>query len=173
MPGSEPDKKVLIVGDCNVDLVVPLPDIVPGRPVTYHKPALRGGGTSANTAVALRKLGVPTDFMGTLGDDTYGRYLMDEFVRRGIGVDSLFVDPNLNTICVFAFIDKTGERYLWGWPRVNQAFKELDAERIDWDVVDNARWIHSSGMVLTYDTGARWNVIRIFKRAHERGIPTS
>jgi fructokinase len=154
-------------------MVVPLPEIVPGRPVIYHEPVLQGGGTSANTAVALRKLGIPTDFMGTLGDDTYGRYLIDEFVSRGIGVDSLIVDPNLNTICVFAFIDKTGERYLWGWPRVKQAFKELDAGRINWNTVDAARWIHSSGMVLTYDTGARWNVIRIFKYAHERGIPTS
>jgi fructokinase len=173
MPGSEPEKNVLIVGDCNVDLLVPLPDIVLGKPVIYHEPVLQGGGTSANTAVALRKLGIPTDFMGTLGDDTYGHYILDEFKSRGIGIDSLIVDPSLNTICVFAFIDKTGERYLWGWPRVRQSFKELDAERINWDAVDNARWIHSSGMVLTYDTSARQNVIRIFKRAHERGIPTS
>lgn len=173
MPGSEPGKKVLVVGDCNVDLLVPLPSIVPGKPVIYHEPVLQGGGTSANTAVALRNLNLPVDFMGTLGDDTYGHYIIDEFKRLGIGTDSLILDPDLNTICVFAFIDETGERYLWGWPRVKQAFKELDSKRINWDAVNNARWIHSSGMVLTYDSGSRWNVIRIFKHAHERGIPTS
>jgi fructokinase len=173
MPESEPEKRILVVGDCNVDLLVPLPNIVPGQPVVYHEPILQGGGTSANTAVALRKLDLPVDFMGTVGNDTYGQYITTEFKRLGIGTESLIVEPELNTICVFAFIDGTGERYLWGWPRVRQAFKELDLKKINWDAVDNARWIHSSGMVLTYDTEARWNVIRIFKYAHERGIPTS
>ncbi|MDR2476679.1 MAG: carbohydrate kinase family protein [Treponema sp.] len=170
---SQTNKKVLVVGDCCVDLLVPLPSVTPGKPVIFYEPVLQGGGTAANTAIALRKLAIPVEFMGTLGEDTYGRYIINEFRDAGIGIDSLIIEPELNTICVFAFIDKTGERYLWGWPRVNQAFKELPAAKINWDAIDNAAWIHSSGMVLTYDSGSRHNVIRIFKYAHKKGIPTS
>ena len=68
-------RKALIVGDANVDIIVPFPRFLNEERtlVKYPTSCMQGGGTSANTAVALKKLGVETGFIGTIGDDQYGQ----------------------------------------------------------------------------------------------------
>ena len=90
-----------------------------------------------------------------------------------VNISDMIIEPELNTVGVFAFIDENGERYLWGWPRVDQAFKVLDADKVSFEKVRKADWVHSSGMSLAYDTSARHTVIKIFKEAYEAGVPTS
>lgn len=166
---------VIVIGDANVDIIVPYPRFLNEERtlVDYPNPTLQGGGTSANTAVALSKLGVGTSFIGTVGKDQYGKYIKQDFEEMGVDITDLIIEPDLNTVGVFAFIDETGERYLWGWPRVDQSFKVLDREKIPFDKIRNANWVHSSGMCLVYDTSARSTIIEIFKEAYEAGVPTS
>jgi fructokinase len=45
--------------------------------------------------------------------------------------------------------------------------------KINMETIHNASWIHSSGMAIVHDTSARSSIIRIFKEAYKRGIPTS
>lgn len=167
--------KVLIVGDANVDILVHYPTVTREQSTAVHfeNPSLQGGGTAANTATALARLNVPTAFIGTIGDDSYGRYVQEDFRKSGIDTTGLIVDPTRNTVGVFAFIDNQGERYLWGWPREKRSFKVLDPEKVNDNQVLQADWVHSSGMTLTYDTSARSTIIAIFKLAYEHNIPTS
>lgn len=166
---------VIVIGDANVDIIVPYPRFLNEERtlVDYPNPELQGGGTSANTAVALSKLGVGTSFIGTIGNDQYGKYIRQDFEQSGVGISDLIVAPELNTVGVFAFIDETGERYLWGWPRVDQSFKVLDRDKIPFEKIRSADWVHSSGMCLVYDTSARSTIIEIFRQAYEAGVPTS
>ena len=168
-------RRVFVLGDANVDIIVPYPKYLNEERsmVEYPSPSLQGGGTSSNTAVALARLGVCTSFVGTIGDDQYGKYIRADFEKEGVDISQLVVEPDLNTVGVFAFIDEYGERYLWGWPRENQAFKVLDEHKISLEKLMEGSWIHSSGMSLVYDTSARKTIIRIFREACERGIPTS
>lgn len=167
--------RVVVVGDANVDIIVPYPRFLNEERtlVRYPSVQLTGGGTSANTAVALARLGLDVSFVGTVGDDQYGRFVIDDFKRCGVDVTGLVADSKLNTVGVFAFVDERGERYLWGWPRERQSFKELDAALVPMHLVRSADWVHSSGMCLTYDTSARETIIEIFAAAHEAGVPTS
>jgi aminoimidazole riboside kinase len=166
---------VIVVGDANVDIIVPYPKFLnqDRTLVEYPTPVMQGGGTSANTAVALARLGVPTSFIGSIGDDQYGRYIKKDFQNEGIDISDLIIEPGLNTVGVFAFIDENGERYLWGWPREKQAFKVIDKEKISFEKIREADWVHSSGMALVYDTSARKTILKIFKEAREAGVPTS
>lgn len=166
---------VVVVGDANVDIVVPYPKFLNEERtlVDYPTPCLLGGGTSANTAVALARLNVSTSFFGTIGKDQYGKYIEQELKNEGIDTSNLIIDPELNTVGVFAFVDETGERYLWGWPRVDQSFKVLDMKKISLDKIAKSCWVHSSGMSLVYDTSARYTITEIFKEAFALGIPTS
>lgn len=168
-------RRVFVLGDANVDIIVPYPKYLNQERtmVEYPSPALQGGGTSANTAVALARLGVSASFVGTIGDDQYGKYIKADFEKEGVDISQLIVEPDLNTVGVFAFIDEYGERYLWGWPREDQAFKVLDEHKISLSRLMEGSWIHSSGMSLVYDTSARGTIIRIFREAYKRGIPTS
>lgn len=139
----------------------------------FKTPVLMGGGTGANTAVALSRLGLEVSFVGTIGADNYGKYIIEDLQQENINTENLIIDKELNTVGVFAFIDEYGERYLWGWPRTKQSFKELDLQKVDLDEIKNADWIHSSGMVLVAESSAREAVLEIFKLAYEAGVTTS
>ena len=54
--------EVMVVGDATVDIIVPYPKFLNKERtlVEYPEPSIQGGGTSANTAVALARLGVET-----------------------------------------------------------------------------------------------------------------
>lgn len=168
-------RKVIVVGDATVDIIVPYPRFLneDRSRVEYPTPCLQGGGTAANTAVALSRLDIPTGFIGTIGDDQYGRYIVNDFRNEKVDTEQLIIEPDLNTVGVFAFIDENGERYLWGWPRVDQAFKVIDMGKIKKETLHDAAWIHSSGMAIVHDTSARSSIIQIFKEAYSMGIPTS
>lgn len=167
--------KVVVVGDANVDVIVPYPRFLNEErtQVEYPQIGIQGGGTSANTAAALAKLGLDVSFVGTVGDDQYGRFVMQDFKDAGVDVTGLVADSTLSTVGVFAFVDDRGERYLWGWPRERQSFKVLDENLVPMHMIREADWVHSSGMCLTYDTSARETIIRIFEQAHDAGVPTS
>ncbi|WEV46331.1 sugar kinase [Bifidobacterium sp. ESL0690] len=166
---------VIVAGDANTDIIVPYPRFLNKERtrVKYPEPEIHGGGTCANTAVALSRLGMDTTFIGTIGDDQYGHFIQRDFEDAGVDDSGLVVDASLNTVGVFAFVDERGERYLWGWPRVDRSFTVLDESKVDFNAFNGARWLHTSGMMLTYDTSARQTIIDIMKAAHERGIATS
>lgn len=165
----------IVIGDACVDIIVPFPKFLNEEhtEVEFTNPEIRGGGTCANTAVALAKLGVPTSFMGTIGNDNYGRLVTDEFHTYGINTDLTLVDDEKDTVGVFAFIDERHERHLWAWPRGNEAYTHLDLSKIDMDRVRNASWVHSSGMTVLFQGSMRKNIVEVFKAAREAGVPTS
>jgi sugar/nucleoside kinase (ribokinase family) len=168
-------RKVLVVGDANVDIIVPFPQIIEAskKEAKFTTPVMQGGGTAGNTAVALARIDVETAFAGTVGNDNYGKFVVEDLKKEGVAVDNLIIDEQLNTVGVFAFIDDTGERYLWGWPREKQAFKEIDKNKLSADLLADVSWLHSSGMAVVHDTSARWTIKELFKAAYEQGITTS
>lgn len=166
-------KKVLVIGDANVDLLVRLPRTGPDGEKVFPEPQICGGGSAANTAFALAKLGLDVDFLGMVGEDSYGEMVDREMAAAGIGTEQLQRDAALHTVCVFAFIDEKGERSLWPWPREAQSFLYLDRDKINWRVLETADWLHASGMVFSGDTSARKVVIELLRRADELGLPAS
>ncbi|MCP1367916.1 PfkB family carbohydrate kinase, partial [Halomonas sp. BBD48] len=42
------------------------------------------GGAPANVAVACARLGVPSRFLGMVGDDRFGRFLTTEMASHGV-----------------------------------------------------------------------------------------
>lgn len=167
--------RVVVAGDANVDIVVQYPRFLDKerRDVIWPNPEVVGGGTSSNTAAALARLGVECSFVGTVGRDSNGRFAVDDLTNCGVDVSGLVVDPEVNTVGVFAFVDETGERYLWGWPRERQSFKVIDEAEVNFKSLRSADWFHSSGMSLVYDTSARSTITRMYREAREAGVPTS
>ncbi|MBQ6478670.1 MAG: sugar kinase [Erysipelotrichaceae bacterium] len=170
-----PDRqaKAIVVGDACVDVHLRLEDLLndaSGRAVPYH---LSLGGTIGGTAAALAKLGVDTAFLGTIGKDYGGGYISEEMRSLGIDTSLLIVKEELNTINVFAFIDSEGERHLWGFPRNEQAYCDLDLERVDLNKIKEASWLHSSGMTLLSGGTIVDSLPVLYKLAYEAGVETS
>jgi fructokinase len=60
-------------------------DLIPVEPGSEQRNAIPGGGP-ANTAHALARLGLHTEFIGGLSDDEYGRRMRAEFIADGVGL---------------------------------------------------------------------------------------
>lgn len=164
---------VCVLGDPAVDLIVRLPEKRNGEKVMLHEPNLYPGGSGANTAVALARLGIHTQFIGTVGKDQYGQAVVDDFVSEHVEIDQLFIEPALSTVCVFAFVDQDGERYLWGWPRSNQAYTAIEFEKLDLERIRQAGWLHTTGLLLAKESSGRYTTLDVLKWAHKNGVVTS
>jgi sulfofructose kinase len=55
--------------------------------------AVAGGGPAATAAVALARLGVPTAFVGVVGDDDTGAFIREGLEAEGVEVSELAVVP--------------------------------------------------------------------------------
>jgi sugar/nucleoside kinase (ribokinase family) len=89
---------VTVIGCVNVDLLLaPLIDIpLPGTAAFVDRMDLRVGGAGANAALALLEAGMTPRLVGAVGDDHYGRWVLDQLADFGLGED-IVVDPEQAT----------------------------------------------------------------------------
>lgn len=166
-------RPVITLGDANVDLVIRLPDRGAGRAdLTGSTPRLFGGGSVANVAVALARLGAPVSFVGVVGDDGYGRFVQADLAAEGVDTSGLCVSRDALTPMVIALIEPSGERMNVVWPPERGADKLLAPEQVDPDAIASAAWLHTSGMVLR-DSPVREAALYAMRLAHDAGVPVS
>ena len=164
-------RPVLVLGDANVDLTLHVPVRGPGGRRLVREPSLSGGGTAANTATALARLGVEVEFAGAVGDDGFGRWIAADFAASGIGTRGLRV-VDVPTCQVIAMIEPDGERSLVVWPPDGGALVAFGAGDIDPALIDGAAWLHTTGMCLRH-APVRDAVLAAMAAARAAGVPVS
>jgi sugar/nucleoside kinase (ribokinase family) len=95
----KPTHRVLCVGDMAADILSsPLPRLPnPGEVILANQIAFFPGGNALNTAVALQRMGEPTAFFGSLGDDAFGDLLLSELGKIGLDVRGVRREPRTTT----------------------------------------------------------------------------
>jgi sugar/nucleoside kinase (ribokinase family) len=137
--------RVVVIGDANVDMVIRLPSRssqTPGQ--SGANPQLHGGGSAANAAVALARLGVGVSFVGTIGDDGYGRWILEDFKKEGVDSRGVSLVRDSFTPMVMALIEPNGERHIAVWPHEGGAHTQLRADSIGPSNFENAAWLHTT-----------------------------
>lgn len=82
------EKSILVVGSSNYDIILSQDKFaVTGETVTANKMSICGGGKGANQAVQCAKLGNKTIFLGSVGNDDMGNFLVEEFDKYGLCTD--------------------------------------------------------------------------------------
>ncbi|MBC7329572.1 bifunctional hydroxymethylpyrimidine kinase/phosphomethylpyrimidine kinase [bacterium] len=56
-------------------------------------------GGAANTAANITALGGKCKLLGVIGDDEYGKFLLEELMKRDIDIQGIIVDPSRPTTC--------------------------------------------------------------------------
>jgi sugar/nucleoside kinase (ribokinase family) len=100
---------VVVVGDLLYDLLARVEGSVAFGTDTFTKIHAAAGGSGANAAAWLARLGVETHFVGRVGGDALGEALAGELKRSGV-TPHLARDPSLPTGKVFVLVDGAGER---------------------------------------------------------------
>lgn len=68
------------------------------------------GGAPANVAVACARLGVPSRFLGMVGADRFGTFLVDEMRAHGVDTSGVVATDQSRTALAFVSRDASGER---------------------------------------------------------------
>lgn len=88
------------------------------------------GGSAANTAVGLARLGTKVGYIGKIANDNEGKLLLNDFKKENVNVEGISVAKKGISGIVFGFIDEEGNRALYVAPGVNDllTFEEVNLE---------------------------------------------
>jgi ribokinase len=122
---------VIVFGSINMDLVSRT-----GR-LPYSGETLIGsdfyttpGGKGANQAVALARLGVPTQMIGRVGGDEFGQELLSALKNSGVGTDHIRCDRTSHSGVAVITVADTGENQIIGIFGANNRLDETDIARL-------------------------------------------
>jgi sugar/nucleoside kinase (ribokinase family) len=135
------DPEVLVIGECNPDLVLTGSDVAPvfgqvERLVEGMR--LTIGSSGAIFACGAARLGLRTAFAGLVGDDLFGRFMLTELREAGVDVGAAVVDPAVATgltVVLNRGTDRAILTYLG-------AVAEMTAGHVDERLLGSARHVH-------------------------------
>ena len=99
-------KRIVCFGEALIDFLAKPPEN-PQAPRAFLQYA---GGAPANVAVAAARLGARVDFVGMLGQDMFGDFLLDSFREAGVGLVHISRTSQAKTALAFVALDDDGER---------------------------------------------------------------
>ncbi len=116
-------KGVLTLGDVNPDIILPLASDRSAQELL--RAGVSGGGTVANVASGLGRLGIPVSFCGKTGNDAFGHLMAKKLAEDGVDLTHLTYDDEYFTNMVLGVIEPDGERTIFVWPPEGAAQSRL------------------------------------------------
>jgi ribokinase len=112
---------VVVLGGFVMDVAVRLPDALPrwGEAVQAQNLALVPGGKGLNQAIAASRLGARVSVIGAVGNDTFGKQIIETLEAHHISTDGLNVAA-ANTPVTLAFGNGHGDTSFVGWKNENE-----------------------------------------------------
>ncbi len=105
------------------------------------------GGAPANVAVAARRLGANTAFIGKVGDDAFGQLLIDTLDQEDVDTRAMRVDPDARTTMAFiAMVDEHHAEFVFY--RNPGADMMLRPDELDEDLLRETRAFHFGSISL-------------------------
>jgi fructokinase len=117
------------------------------------------GGAPANLAVGLVRLGVPTAFIGRVGDDSFGHYLCGELRKIGVMGQGIVFDKQHKTRLAFVSLTPGGERFFEFWES-EPADSQLRFSDANLPILRDSKIIHVSSFLLLREP-ARSSLVQI------------
>ena len=152
------------LGFCSNDFLSFLPEIPLDNKVRILKHIVQGGGPAATSAVAAARLGVPSAFIGAVGDDDPGKWILRDFEKERVCTRGIAVRRGCSSAIAYCWIDSRNGKRSVAWTQGD--LKELAPEEIDMDLVRHAKVLHLDG----HHAGA---ALAAAREARKQGIPVS
>jgi ribokinase len=99
------------------------------------------GGVTANFLVATARLGGKSGFIGAVGSDLYGDYLINDFVKEGVDTTFIKKVQEKKTPVNFIFVAK-GEKTIIQSPHMQTT--KIEQEDLDEDYISNSKLLHTT-----------------------------
>jgi len=102
------------------------------------------GGSAANAAVGLQRLGLKVGFIGKIAEDREGRLLLKDFEDEEVDTNGIVVSKQGRSGAAMGYVDKKGDRALYIDPGVNDS---LEFEEIDLAYAGDTNFLHLTSFV--------------------------
>lgn len=161
---------LLVVGDCNPDLILVGVDALPAFGQTEQlvtDAVLTIGGSASIVACGAARLGLRTAVAGSVGDDVFGRFMLGALAERGVDVSPCLVRTGRRT-GVTVVLDRGDDRAQLTAPG---AIHDLSADDVGREVLREARHVHVSSYFL--QPRLQPGVPRLLEFARAAGATTS
>lgn len=125
---------------------------------------VQGGGPCATALVAARKLGVSSAYMGTIGDDPFGRYMLEDLEHWGVDTDYVRRVPGVVSFHAVVFLNtqRNTRTCIWNRGTVPQPLRE----DVNEEALSHAKVLHLDGHMLEAAIAAA-------KLCHSYGVKVS
>ena len=125
------------------------------------------GGAPANFLAALNRYGYKTAMLGKVGNDTFGKLLVNTLQQAGIETKGMVVSDDVFTTLAFVTLDTQGDRE-FAFARKPGADTQITFKEIDLSLVEEARVLHFGTLSLT-DEPARTATYQLVEYARKHG----
>jgi len=161
---------LLVVGDCNPDLVLRGGDVEPAfgqveRVVDDGE--LTVGGSGAIAACGAARLGLRTALASVVGADPLGRFMLDALSERGVDASGVVVHPQARTGVSVVLVRGSDRAIITALGTIS----ELTADLVDRQLLRAARHVHVSSYFLHH--GLRPGLAGLLREARSSGASTS
>ena len=116
-----------------------------GNPLWEANP----GGAPCNVLAMLNQLDRKTAFIGKVGNDVFGRQLIDTVKNAGIDTSALFVDPEVHTTLAVVHTFENGDRD-FSFYRNPGADMMLSAKDLPMPLLQNTKIFHFGTLSMTH-----------------------
>lgn len=159
---------ILVVGDANADMSGAL-EHFPTEGDDTQVTALEwgSGGSAANVAAAMGRLGAPARLLARVGSDPAAEIALR--IARGAGADlsAVQIDTSIATGLCFAAVSPSGERTFFSFRGANTALEPIEPAQLV-----GVDWLHISGYALL-EAQQRATTATLIEDAAARDIPIS
>jgi sugar/nucleoside kinase (ribokinase family) len=161
---------ILVVGEINPDLILQGKDVTPAfgqAEKLVENAALTIGSSSVIFACAAAKLGLSVTFVGIVGDDVFGHYMLKEMQQRGIDT----------THCIISQKETTGFSVILSQPHDRAilthagSIASLRYGDIEQGLFEQAKHLHLGSFFML--SNLQKDVAKLFENAKAAGLTTS
>lgn len=126
------------------------------------------GGDTSNFIVAVSRLGRTGGYICRLGDDDFGKIILDLWKHEGVDASHVILDKYAPT--GIYFISRRGEEHSFTYYRSGSAASRLSADDIPEDYLAQAKVFHTSGISQAISETACEAVFYAIEVAREAGV---
>lgn len=125
------------------------------------------GGDTSNMIIAAARSGARTAYVTRIGDDAFGRMLLDLWKEEGVSTRGVTVDRQAPTAAYFVTHGPQGHEF--SYLRAGSAASRMEPADLP-DFIDHAAFVHASGISMAISTKAGASVLAAFERARRAGV---
>lgn len=102
--------KISVLGSINLDSTLHINHIpLPGETIHVTKKTAAAGGKGANQAVAAQRSGAEVSFIGAVGRDYGGKFMLTTMKNEGINLTRVLIKENIDTGTATIMLDEKGQ----------------------------------------------------------------